>query len=1200
MLFGLMATFLGTRLEKRMAGTAGLSEFLRPSVLSWSTNQELTMSCKIERVVSDEHLVVLLISGRITGEEVDLLRRVLDQETDPQAINLGSVMLVDRRSLNYSHKAKPTEVNSEIARSTSANGSRERGGLRTLKMRESATLSSQYSAGRGPKRRSAQIQVLLSVMFAAITSAQTFGGGIAGTIADASGASIAGAAITLEEVGTGLTLKLVSSSKGLYSAHSLPVGKYSISVSAPGFARAQRENVSIQEGSERIIDVQLAIGQSSETIIVKAEDADVDSATSAVSAVNTGHIVRELPLNGRDWTMLASLQPGVAIVRTENTVALSNSRGNRGLGTMMAVGGARPGETSFELDGINVTDYAGGGPASVLGLSLGVDAIEEFSVITENAPAPYGRTSGGVIDAVTRAGSNQFHGSLYEFFRNSALDARNFFDGSSVPPLRKNQFGAALGGPVKRQKTFFFLDYEGIRQALGVTAVNIVPSPQARQGHLVTGAVTVDPLVVPYLSFFPLPNGPISGDSGTYSLVTQNNTTESFATARGDHHFSDKDSVHVTWLFDSGQTSGPDVFGGLLLGTFAQRQTAGIEESHVFTPFAVNFVRVGLNRVTAEQIQALSAINPRADDPSYGFLPGRDVGQISIAGLTTYPGGPGAEGDYLFHYTSYQADDNFALTKGSHSIRAGVALERIQANTLGAGNNNGVVSFGSLQSFLTDQPSSFQATLPGTSVPESLRQYIVGAYLQDDWRVRHNLTFNLGLRYEMATVPTEEHDRLGTLIPGSQQLKIGSPYFQNPTLRNLSPRVGFAWNPLSDRRTTIRAAFGQYDSLPLTSQFSLLSVISAPFNVQGSTTSVPIGSFPAGLYQSLSAGGPRADFIQQNPRRIYVLQWNFVLERQLTPTLLVQVGYAASHGVHLPVVVGDINTVAPAADTPLGYVWPTPRGSGVKPWPAWGNVTAVMWEVSSTYNSLPVRVQKRLSRGLFLQGAYTWSKSLDTGSNSLMTAYTNTLSNLPVFNPRLRKAPSDFDTPQNLAISGTWELPNPRFGWRALQAVAHGWQIGTVLQVSSGLPFTPTIAGDALGLNSSIAYDFPERLSLPGCGNPVNPGNPNYYIKLSCFAAPSPSTLLGDAGRNVARGSGLVDLDNSIVRNVRIRCFSESCNLQVRFEAFNVVNHTNFLPPTASSLQLFTQSLTPITSAGKLTATSTTSRQLQLALKITW
>jgi hypothetical protein len=1017
---------------------------------------------------------------------------------------------------------------------------------------------------------------------------------------DPSGASIAAANITMEQVNTGLKWKFLSSSTGLYSAGGLPVGRYSLTTSAPGFATAQQENVEIQEGSERLLDIKLAIGELSQTVPVVSENGNLDTATSAVQAVNTGYVVRDLPLNGRDWTTLASLQPGVAVVRTENAVTLGNGRGNRGLGLMMAVGGARPESTSYELDGINVTDYSGGGPASVLGLSLGVDAIEEFSVITENAPAPYGRTSGGVIDAVTRAGTNQFHGSLYEFFRNSALDARNFFDGSSIPPLRKNQFGAALGGPIKRQKTFFFFDYEGIRQSLGVTAVSVVPSPQARLGHLVSGAVTVDPLVLPYLSFFPLPNGPLTGDAGTFSLVTQNLTTESFATARGDHRFSDKDSLHMTWLFDNGQTSGPDIFGGLLLGTFAQRQTAAIEESHVFTPSAVNFVRIGLNRVSAEQVQALSAINPLADDPSYGFLPGRDIGQISIAGFATYPGGPGAEGDYLFHYTSYQADDNFALTKGSHSIRAGVALERIQANTLGAGNNNGVVSFGSLQSFLTNQPSSFQATIPGTSVPESLRQYVLGAYLQDDWRARRNLTLNLGLRYEVATVPTEDHDRLGTLVPGSQQLKIGSPYFQNPTLRNFSPRIGLAWNPLSDHRTTIRAAFGQYDSLPLTSQFSLLSVISAPFNEQGSTASVPVGSFPSGLYQSLSAGGPRADFIQQNPKRSYVLQWNFVVEHQLTPTLLVQVGYAASHGVHLPLVVGDINTVPPAADTPLGYVWPTPRGSGVKPWPAWGNVTAVMWEVSSTYNSLPVRVQKRLSKGLFFQGAYTWSKSLDTGSNALMTSYTNTLSNMPVFDSRLRKAPSDFDTPQNVSISGTWQLPDRKFESRALRAVTNGWQVGTILQVSSGLPFTPVIAGDALGLNSSIAYDFPERLSLPGCGNPVNPGNATSYVKLSCFAAPSPSTLLGDAGRNVARGPGVVDLDSSLVRNVRIRSISESCNLQFRFEAFNVVNHTNFLPPTASSVQLFTQALAPITTAGKLTATSTTSRQLQLALKIMW
>jgi Carboxypeptidase regulatory-like domain len=1045
-----------------------------------------------------------------------------------------------------------------------------------------------------------RVLFLLTLVRAEVASAQTFGGGIGGTITDSSGAPVVGAAIVIEEVETGLHWKLVSSGAGLYSAHSLPVGKYSVLVNASGFAAAKREGVTVEEGSDRVVDVELSVGPSSQTILVTPEGAALDSATSQVSALNTGHLVRELPLNGRDWTALASLQPGVAIVRTENTVALGNARGNRGLGLMMAIGGARPEQTSFELDGINVTDYAGGSPASVLGLSLGVDAIEEFSIVMENAPAPYGRTSGGVIDATTRAGSNHFHGSLYEFLRNNAFDARNFFDGSSVPPFQRNQFGATLGGPIKHQKTFFFLDYEGIRQSLGLTAVSIVPSPQARQGHLVSGSVTVDPRVVPYLSFFPLPNGPITGDAGTYSLVTQDVTTESFATARGDHHFSDNDSVHMTWLFDSSQTSGPDVFGGQLLGTFAQRQTATIEESHAFTPSSVNFVRLGLNRVSAEQVQALSAINPLAADLSFGFLSGRAIGQISIAGLTTYPGGHGAEGDYLFHYSSYQADDTLALTSGNHSIRVGLDLEQIQSNTLGAGNNNGVVSFGSLQSFLTNQPSSFQATLPGTHAPESLRQDVIGTYLHDDWRVRRNLTINLGLRYELATVPTEEHDRLGTLIPGSQQLKIGSPYFHNPTLRNVSPRVGLAWNPLPRGATTIRAALGQYDSLPLTSQFSLLSVISAPFNVQESTTTVPIGSFPTGLYPSLSAGGPRADLIQQDPKRSYVFQWNAMVEHRLTPTLVLEAGYAASHGVHLPLVVGDINTARATAATSLGYVWPAPRGSGAKPWPAWGNVTAVLWDVSSTYNSLPIRVQKRLSRGLFIQGSYTWSKSLDTGSNSLMTAYTNTLSNLPIFDPRLIKAPSDFDTPRNLTISGTWELPSPRFAWRTLRVAARGWQIGTVLQASSGLPFTTTIAGDALGLNSSIPYNFPDRLNLAGCGNPVNSGNPNTYIKISCFAAPTPSTRLGDAGRNVARGPGLVNWDTSLVKSVRVSRFSESCQLQLRVEAFNVINHTNFLPPAGSSLQLFTQGLTPIASSGKLTATSNPSRQLQFALKFVW
>jgi hypothetical protein len=1056
-----------------------------------------------------------------------------------------------------------------------------------------------HHVNRSCLQRARRISILLAVMTAANASGQTSGGAIRGTVSDPSGAMVPGAGITIKEVSTSENWRLVSSSAGLYNAPNLPVGRYNVTVKAAGFSTAELSDIDVEVGSERVVDVQLVLGKADEKVTVVSQAA-VDLATSQTGAVNSGEVVRELPLNGRDWTTLAALQPEVSIVRTENAPALSVARGNRGLGTMMVIGGARPQQSSYRLDGVSVNDYSGGGPASVLGISLGVDAIQEFSVVTGNAPADYGKTSGGVIDAVTRAGTNQIHGSLYEFPRNSALDARNFFDGASVPPFKRNQFGGSLGGPIRRQKTFFFFDYEGIRQGLGVTTVDTVPSPAARLGQLVAGPVTVSPLVAPFLAFFPLPNGPIKGDAGTYTFASQNITTENFVTLRVDHRFSDLDAIHATYLFDKGQTTGPDAFDSILLGTFSQRQSASIEESHVFSPSVINFARIGFNRIVAEQVQSLSTINPLADVMSYGFLPGRDVGQISIAGFTTYLGGPGAQANYIFHYTSWQAYDDLSITRGSHSLRTGLALERIQSNTLGAGNNNGAVGFGSLAAFLTDQPSSFLATIPGTSTPEGLRQSVVGAYLQDDWRVLRNLTLNLGVRYEMATVPTEEHDRLGTLVYGSQQLKLGSPYFNNPTRRNFSPRVGAAWDPFGDGKTAVRAAFGQYDYLPLTSLFSLVSVISAPFNVQGSSTSVPAGSFPGGLYESLAAGGPRADFIEQNPRRSYVLQWHFSVQRQLTPSLLFEAGYAASHGVHLPLVAGDINTVPPAAATPQGYVWPTPRGSGVKPWPTWGNVSAVMWQVSSTYNALPVRLQKRLSHGLLLQGSYTWSRSLDTGSNSILTAYTNTVSNLPVFDPRLLKAVSDFDVPQNLVVSGTWELPSPGNGWKPFTRFAKGWQLGTLLQVSSGLPFTAISAGDPLGLNSSAAYDFPDRLNLPGCGNPVNPGNPTDYIKLSCFAAPSPATRLGNAGRNIGRGPGLVDWDASLLKNFRVLRVSETFDIQFRFEVFNALNHTNFGPPTSTSLQLFTQGLTPIPSAGNLTSTSTTSRQLQFALKVIW
>ncbi len=1044
------------------------------------------------------------------------------------------------------------------------------------------------------------LRCLVLLLLVRAANAQVSGGTISGTVSDPDSAVIAAAEVSIESTATHEIRRITSGSTGFYSAPNLPPGTYELKASAPGFSNLVRKDLEVQVGAELVINVQLRVGAATDQIEVTESAPEVDTASSTLGAVNTGQTVRELPLNGRDWTTLAALQPGVSIVRTENSAGLTASRGNRGLGTMMAIGGARPQQNNYRLDGVSVNDYAGGGPASVLGVSLGVDAIQEFSVVTGNASADYGKTSGGVVNAVTRAGTNEIHGSAYEFLRNSALDARNFFDASQLPPFKRNQFGGSVGGPVRKDKTFFFVDYEGVRQSLGVTTVDTVPSVAARAGQLVNGAVTVNPKVTPFLTLFPLPNAGVKGDTGSYAFAAQDVTSENFLTSRGDHHFSDRDILHGTYLEDDGQTSGPDIFNGVLLGTDSHRKTANLEESHVFSSTAINFARVGFNRVVAEQVKSLSVINPAAADVSLGFMPGRPVGGINVAGLTNYPGGLGAAGDYKFSYTSYQAYDDFSLTKGAHSLKAGGSFERIQSNGLGAGTNNGTATFGSIAGFLQNQPTSFSSTIPGTGVPTGLRQSIVGAYVQDDWRIRRNLTLNLGLRYEPASVPSEEHGRLATLVLGSQQLKIGSPYFQNPTKRNFSPRFGWAWDPFGDGKTAIRGGFGLYDSLPLTSLFSLISVLSAPYNEQGSSVTVPVGSFPNGLANTLAAGnGLRAAYVEQNPKRNYVLQWNLTVQRQLSSNVVMEVGYAGSHGVHSPLIVSDVNTALPVA-TPLGYVWPTPKGSGAKPWPNFGNATSVIWQVSSTYDALRMKLQKRLVHGLQLQGSYTWSKSLDTGSTSVQAAFTNSVTNMPFFDSHIRKAPSDFDVRHNLSLNGTWEIPGSSSQMKPVQWVTHGWQLGSIITASAGHPFTAIVAGDALGLNSSVPYNYPDRLNLPGCGTPVNPGNPNAYIKLSCFAAPFPATRLGNAGRNVLVGPGLLNWDASLFKNNHITRISETFNIQFRAELFNLMNHANFSTPLPASSQLFTVNLAPIPSAGNLTATATASRQMQFAIKVIW
>jgi hypothetical protein len=1053
-------------------------------------------------------------------------------------------------------------------------------------------------------RKSSIILSILIVLLAsvALVHGQAAGGRLSGVVTDSSGGVVPNAQVTVKNTATQSTRDITANGDGVYNVPNLNPGDYEVRVSATGFSTVVRPDLKVEVGSELVINVELQVGNVNEDVVIKSEAPTVDLGGSALNAVVTGTTVRELPLNGRDWTALATLEPGVATVRTQSSLGISNQRANRGLGAQLTIEGNRPQQNNYRLDGVSINDYSNGAPGSVLGVDLGVDAIQEFSVVTSNATAEYGKSSGGVINAVSRSGSNDFHGSIYEFLRNSALDARNFFDATlKVPPFKRNQFGATAGGPILHDRTFIFGDYEGLRQSLAVNFVSTVPSAAARAGHLVSGDVVVDPRVIPYLALYPLPNAGVTGDAGTYSFAGQQVTHENFFTTRVDHKLTKNDSLFGTFMTDVGQTVGPDTFNNKNTATFSRRKLFTLEDTHIFSSSFVNSARFGFSRVVSLAPVTLDAINPAAGDTTLGFVPGLAVGLINIGGIANFQGGLGAVGEFDFHFNSYQLYDDAFYTRGAHSMKIGASVERIHANQLGTANPNGQFIFGSLANFLTNKPTSFNAPIANSITPRNLRQTVFGVYFQDDWKYKPNLTFNLGLRYETVTVPTEVDNRLSVLANITDAApKIGAPYFNNPTKRNFSPRVGFAWDPFKDGKTSVRGAFGIYDVLPLTYQFQLLSIFAAPFQQLGNIVNLAPGVFPKAAFPLLTPNRLRYSYIEQNPKRNYVMQWNLNIQREVLPNLTVQLGYVGSHGVHQPFRVDDANTVQPVL-TAQGYQFPTPRGSGLRLNPNVGQISALFYEASSSYNAMHLQVKRRLSNGFQIQGSYTWSKSIDTGSSSVAgDTFGNSVSSLPIFDTHLNRGLSDFDIRHNLVISSLWQIPAPQ-SWTGFQGfITKGWQLGGIFQASSGLPFTATIGGDPLGLNSADTYDFPNRLNTPECRNPVNPGNAQHYIKTECFTLPANGTLLGNAGRNTLIGPGLTNVDLSVYKTTPVKWVSENFKIQFRAEVFNALNHPNFSPPSNPNRQIFNSSLAPIATAGRLTATATTARQIQFALKMTW
>jgi hypothetical protein len=1062
--------------------------------------------------------------------------------------------------------------------------------------------------------------LLIGTLLTQTLLSQTIGGAITGTVTDQQGSVMPGAVAKFTNSETGVTTSMLANSAGTYRATNLQPGHYSLTVTLPGFAVGVQKNINLTVGAEVVIDFSLKVADVTQDVQVNGTVSEVDLASSTLSYAVTGTTIRELPLNGRDYTSLATLQPGV--------VSVGTSGGMRaGYGNKLSISGTRPSQNNFLFDGVSINDSGNNTPGSILGVTLGVDAVEQFTLLTDTFSAEYGRAAGGILNAITRSGTNQLHGSAFYFGRNSALDARNYFDtpGASKPEFRRHQYGASAGGPIVKDRTFWFFDYEGVRQFLGSTTISTVPSLSLRSGRYVDSKnqainYNVDPVVAKVLNLYPLPNAGLigNGNTGTYSTVLDKLANENYYLAKVDHKVSEKDSVRASYFIDTGTSTSPDNFKNYVSATTSRRQSISLEYTRIVSPSTVSVARAGFSRTVFQNGVVTDVLNPAISDKSLGYVPGLDIGAVAVSGLTNLAAGPTALDFSFANYNSFQYFENLYITKGAHTIKLGVNADRMQYNTSQPNLTGGQFSFGSLPGFITNglqntNPAiTFAATFLDSNDERGMRETMLGGYIQDDWRIRKNLTLNLGLRYEFVTIPTESQNKIALLHNLQDKAPtLGGPiHDSNPTLKDFSPRVGFAWNPDGTGKMAVRAGFGVFDNLPLLYLYDTPLMRSFPYFTQGVLTNVTTpalyGSFPNKAYNLFTSGQLRTAYVDVNPPRSYSLQWNLNIQRQIK-SWIATVGYVGSRGVHLVQVERNLNVVYPTL-TSAGWFYP-PTSTTQKLNPNFATInTTDTWNADSTYHSMHVSVSRPLSRGLQVQGSYTWSKSLDNSSSTSSvtagTGYSSAIGSPAPLIPGINRGLSDFDIRHNGVISLLWDIPSLKVSSGLLRAASSGWEVSSIYRLQTGLPFTVVLNSDQAGQTKSdtTGASLGERPNLvlsPECKTLTNPGSVNGYIKTGCFTYPQPvtvngitGTVLGNLSRNSLTAPGLANMDFSLIKNTKA---GERLATQFRLEFFNVQNHPNFSAP---AFILYDSNGGLNSNAGRITSTTTAARQIQLGLKL--
>lgn len=1011
------------------------------------------------------------------------------------------------------------------------------------------------------------LPILVLLAAASAAPAQVTTASLAGVVLDETGAALPGATVTIKHVETGRARPVIADGEGRYRAPELDPGTYDVMGELTGFQTSVRSGLLLTLGQNAVVNMTLKLGTLAEQVLVTESAPLVEITRGALAGLVDERQIRDLPLNGRDFTQLTLGQPGVISVPTAGRTI------SRGMGTQISVAGARPNQISYLLDGTDIDDQGGQSPGSAAGGMLGVDTIREFQVLTNNYSAEYGRSAGGVISAITRSGSNRYSGSMFEFFRDDALDAKNFFDplDQPIPPFTRNQFGANLGGPIARDHTFFFGAYEGLRQRKGLTIVDFVPSRATR------ARADINPIVRPYLDIYPLPNGPETGPSGVYTTSINEPTDEHYFLTKVDHSFSNSDSGSVRYTFDQATVVTPQPIPLFADSLRSRNQYVMLEEKHIFTSRLMNVVRFAYNRSYQERVN----VDNVTVDPSLLFVPGGgQFGNITVSGLTSL--GTDNQTPTRVALNTFQLMNDWIWSAGAHSLKLGGAITRYYNNNISPFVLFGSYTFTSIDDFLAARPNTYEGGVPGLSQDRYMRQNLIAFFAQDDVTLGSRVTLNAGVRYEFFTTPKEKYDRVANLRNDlDRATTVGYPFIENPSLKNVAPRVGFAWNITGDGKTALRGGGGMFYEPLVNSVYRTLANATPPFFYSANLSRPP---FPRALDQTLT---PilRLDLLDFHIKNPYMAQYNLTLQREVLPRFVVTAGYVGSRGIHLIRNVEANQAVATIVGGRYFFPAGTPRRN-----PAFQSIRIRRSDGNSWYNGLILGATKRFGAGLQLQASYTYGKSIDEGSISVGS---NDLDN--GFQPRYaddrrdNRGPSDFDIRHNFSFTYTYEIPSgDTSGGRAL--LLKGWQLSGIVSLHSGVPFTPVLAFDrARALpRSGGAGQRPDP--APGFTGPIILGGPAKYFDPNAFVLPE-AGFFGALGRNTLYGPGFATWDGALFKNFAI---AGSRKLQFRGEVFNLLNRANFaLPETA----VF-NSAGRVATAGQITRTVSSSRQVQLGVKM--